>query len=130
MGGSLGTTEMTDAIIAALPSMSTDTSIFDTHAHIGTARHSGRSCIQPDDLLRDMDRHAVERALVIPFPVVENYRAEHDEIGAAVMEHPDRLWAPPAWIRTSRRPCFAMKSGAAASGMVFARSSCSRNITD
>jgi predicted TIM-barrel fold metal-dependent hydrolase len=64
--------------------------IFDTHTHAGRARHSGRSCM-PEQLLRNMDRHGVDRSLVIPFPVVEDYRAEHDLIGRAVKAHPDRL---------------------------------------
>ncbi|MFB3828261.1 MAG: amidohydrolase family protein [Bryobacteraceae bacterium] len=64
--------------------------IFDAHTHLGDARHSGRS-YSADDLLRDMDRHGIERALAIPFPVVEDWRAAHDAIGAAVLAHPDRL---------------------------------------
>ncbi len=39
-----------------------------------------------------MDRHGVDRSLVIPFPVVEDYRAEHDLIGRAVQRYPDRLF--------------------------------------
>jgi predicted TIM-barrel fold metal-dependent hydrolase len=64
--------------------------IVDTHTHIGTARHSGRkySCEQ---LLRDMDRAGVDRSVVIPFPAVEDYRTAHDEIGRAVLAHPDRV---------------------------------------
>ena len=64
--------------------------IFDTHTHLGTARHSNRSCTA-DDLLRQMDATGVDRALAIPFPVVDDYRAQHDLIGAAVRQHPDRL---------------------------------------
>jgi len=64
--------------------------IFDTHTHLGAARHSGRTCM-PDDLLRSMDRCGVDRSLAIPFPVVDDYRAQHDLIGRAVCEHPDRL---------------------------------------
>ena len=64
--------------------------IFDTHTHIGKARHSGR-VYTADDLLHDMDRFGIERSLAIPFPVVEDWRAEHEEIGKAVREHPDRL---------------------------------------
>lgn len=64
--------------------------IFDTHTHAGRARHSGRSCT-PEELLRNMDLHSVDRSLVIPFPVVEDYRAEHDLIGSAVRAHRDRL---------------------------------------
>lgn len=64
--------------------------IFDTHTHVGVARHSGRSCT-PDELLRNMDRHGVDRSLVIPFPVVDDYRSQHDLIGQAVLRHRDRL---------------------------------------
>jgi predicted TIM-barrel fold metal-dependent hydrolase len=63
---------------------------FDTHTHIGTARHSTRR-YSASDLLRDMDRFGVERSMVIPFPVVDDTRAAHDEIGSAVRAHPDRL---------------------------------------
>ena len=64
--------------------------VFDTHTHIGHARHSGRT-VSADDLLRNMDRHGVDRSVVIPFPVVEDHRREHDLIGRAVREYPDRL---------------------------------------
>lgn len=63
--------------------------IFDSHVHAGHARN-GRS-YSVDDLLRDMDRAGVDRSLVIPFPLVEDWRGEHDLIGAAVRAHPDRL---------------------------------------
>jgi predicted TIM-barrel fold metal-dependent hydrolase len=64
--------------------------IFDTHTHLGVARHSSRSCTA-DELLRNMDRHGVDRSLAIPFPVVEDYRSQHDLIGRAVRDHADRL---------------------------------------
>jgi uncharacterized protein len=64
--------------------------IFDTHTHVGTARHSGRSTTA-EDLLRNMDLHGVDRSVVIPFPVVDDSRREHDLIGRAVKEHSDRL---------------------------------------
>jgi uncharacterized protein len=64
--------------------------IFDTHTHLGVARHSPRSCM-PEELLRSMDRHGIDRSLAIPFPVVDDYRAQHDLIGQAVRDHPDRL---------------------------------------
>jgi predicted TIM-barrel fold metal-dependent hydrolase len=64
--------------------------IFDAHVHVGTARHSGRR-YTADQLLADMDRHGIERSLAIPFPVVDDHRAAHDEIAAAVRAHPDRL---------------------------------------
>jgi predicted TIM-barrel fold metal-dependent hydrolase len=64
--------------------------IFDAHTHLGTARHSGRSA-SAADLLRVMDQHGVDRSLAIPFPVVDDYRREHDLIGRAVREYPDRF---------------------------------------
>jgi predicted TIM-barrel fold metal-dependent hydrolase len=64
--------------------------LFDTHTHIGVARHSARRW-SAADLLREMDRFGVDRSVVIPFPVVEDTRAAHDEIGRAVRDYPDRL---------------------------------------
>ena len=64
--------------------------IFDAHTHLGTARHSGRR-FTASRMLAWMDASGIDRALVIPFPVVEDYRAAHDEIGAAVRAWPDRL---------------------------------------
>lgn len=64
--------------------------IYDTHTHIGAARHSGRR-FSADELLASMDLAGVDRSMVIPFPVVEDYRATHDQIGRAVRRHPDRL---------------------------------------
>lgn len=64
--------------------------VFDTHTHIGAARHSGR-VYTAEQMLRNMDAHGVDRSLLIPFPVVDDYRAQHDEIGAAVRQWPDRF---------------------------------------
>jgi predicted TIM-barrel fold metal-dependent hydrolase len=64
--------------------------IFDTHTHLGHARHTGRSA-SASDLLRGMDANGVDRAVAIPFPVVEDYRQEHDLIGDAVRRHPERF---------------------------------------
>ena len=64
--------------------------VFDTHTHVGVALHNGRR-YTGDQLLADMDRCGVDRSLVIPFPMVEDYRAAHDEIGKAVRSHPDRV---------------------------------------
>ena len=64
--------------------------IFDTHAHLGRARHSGRVATA-DGMLRSMDAAGVDRTLLIPFPVVDDYRREHDEIGAAQRSHPGRF---------------------------------------
>lgn len=78
--------------------------IFDAHTHIGAARHSGRT-YTCDQLLADMDRAGVDRSLVIPFPVVEDYRAAHDEIGRAAAAHRDRLTGAaclPAFLAEAR----------------------------
>lgn len=64
--------------------------LFDTHTHVGTAKHSGRR-YTASQLLTAMDRFGVDRSLVIPFPVVGDFREQHDEIGRAVRAHPDRL---------------------------------------
>lgn len=64
--------------------------VYDTHTHIGQARHSGRR-YSAEDLLRDMDASGVDRALVIPFPVVADYREANDTVGRAVLAHGDRL---------------------------------------
>jgi predicted TIM-barrel fold metal-dependent hydrolase len=44
-----------------------------------------------ETMLRDMDAHGIDRSLLIPYPVVENPRAEHDTIAAAVAAYPDRF---------------------------------------
>jgi predicted TIM-barrel fold metal-dependent hydrolase len=64
--------------------------IFDTHTHLGNARHSGRS-MSAESMLRHMDAHGVDRSLLIPFPVVEDQRDAHDQIAAAVRAYPDRF---------------------------------------
>ena len=60
-----------------------------------------------------MDRSGVDRSLVIPFPVVEDHRAAHDEIAHAVRAHPGRLagaaciypYIPEQEFRTEVRRC-------------------------
>ena len=64
--------------------------IYDAHTHLGVARHSGRKHTA-DDLLRVMDRTGIDRSLLIPFPVVDDFRAAHDGIAAALRAHPDRF---------------------------------------
>lgn len=64
--------------------------IFDTHTHIGVARHSARR-YTAEQLLRDMDGYGVDRSMLIPWPVVHHYRAAHDEIGRALAAYPGRF---------------------------------------
>src|SRR5688500_13906383 len=86
--------------------------VFDTHTHIGTALHSGRKT-SAADLLRHMDARGVDRAMAIPFPVVESYRSAHEEIGRAVRDHPDRIsgcaclnpFLPDAELRSELKRC-------------------------
>jgi uncharacterized protein len=65
-------------------------SIFDAHCHLGEALHSGR-VHRADMMLAWMDRHGIDRALAIPFPMVRSFREAHDEIGAAVRSHAERF---------------------------------------
>jgi predicted TIM-barrel fold metal-dependent hydrolase len=86
--------------------------IFDTHCHMGAARHTGRSK-SAADLIGHMDRQGIDRAVVIPYPVVSDFRREHDLIGAAVRENPGRLvgaacldpYLPEAEFRREVRRC-------------------------
>lgn len=64
--------------------------IWDTHTHIGEAHHSGR-VFRADELIASMDRHGIERSTVIPFPVVADYQATHNEIADAVKAYPGRI---------------------------------------
>ncbi len=86
--------------------------LFDTHTHVGRARHSGR-VYSEDELLREMDRFGVDVSMVIPYPVVDDAREAHDEIGRAVLAHPDRLvgcaclypYIPEQYFREEVRRC-------------------------
>ncbi len=64
--------------------------IYDTHTHLGEARHTGRVATV-DTLLATMDRCGVDRSLLIPFPVVADYRAQHDRIADAIRAYSDRF---------------------------------------
>lgn len=64
--------------------------LFDSHTHLGEAEHSGRVAT-PRQLLATMDRCGVDRSLLIPFPVVEDFRKTHDHIADAVRLHPARF---------------------------------------
>ncbi|MGH9672063.1 MAG: amidohydrolase family protein [Bryobacteraceae bacterium] len=64
--------------------------LYDTHTHLGSAFHSGRQ-MTADAMLAHMDAAGIDRSLLIPFPVVADYRAEHDLIARAVREYPDRF---------------------------------------
>jgi predicted TIM-barrel fold metal-dependent hydrolase len=66
--------------------------IYDTHTHLGTAKHSGR-VTGVETMLRHMDTHGVDRSMLIPYPVVDDYRATHDELAEATRKYPDRFSA-------------------------------------
>lgn len=86
--------------------------VWDTHTHIGHARHSGRS-YGAEELLCAMEQSGVDHSVVIPYPVVEDFRAAHDEIGAAVRGSGGRLkgtvcldpFVPEAEFRDEVRRC-------------------------
>jgi len=60
-----------------------------------------------------MDEYGSDRSLVIPFPVVEDYKRQHDLIGEALKMYPDRLigaaclspFLPPAIFKDEVRRC-------------------------
>lgn len=64
--------------------------LFDTHIHIGSARHSGRRHTA-ESMARAMDAFGIEHAVAIPFPVVDDFIREHDEIGLAIRDYPGRF---------------------------------------
>ncbi len=64
--------------------------LFDSHIHIGTARHTGRRH-HAADIVAAMDAFGVDHSVAIPFPVVDDYRREHDEISAALRNYPGRF---------------------------------------
>ncbi len=64
--------------------------VFDSHTHLGVARHSGR-IMTADRMLQHMDAQGIDRSLLIPFPLVDDYRWTHNLIGEAVKSHPDRF---------------------------------------
>jgi uncharacterized protein len=64
--------------------------IFDAHTHIGTALHSGRR-FSAEQMVEHMDAHGIDRSLAIPFPMVEDFRAAHDEIAEGARRFPERL---------------------------------------
>ena len=64
--------------------------VFDSHTHLGVARHSGR-IMTAERMLQHMDAHGIDRSLLIPFPLVDDYRWTHNLIGEAVKAHPDRF---------------------------------------
>jgi uncharacterized protein len=65
--------------------------VIDNHCHVGKGI---RKQLSAEQLLRQMDRHRVERAVICTvdqFIAVQN-RAGNDEILAAVRRWPDRFW--------------------------------------
>ncbi len=64
--------------------------LYDTHTHLGAARHSGREH-SVDTMLRSMDAVGIDKSLLIPFPVVEDHVQTHNRIAEAVRAHPDRF---------------------------------------
>ncbi len=86
--------------------------LYDTHIHIGTARHSGRRNFA-SEIVAAMDAFGVDHSVAIPFPVVDDYRKEHDEIAGAIRQYPGRLvgaaclspWVPQVEFRDEVKRC-------------------------
>jgi len=64
--------------------------LIDAHTHLGTCRVFG-SDVPREVLSRAMDEHAVDLAVVQPFPGAPDPAAVHDEIAALAREHPGRF---------------------------------------
>jgi uncharacterized protein len=66
--------------------------IIDLHAHLGKVMHH-YPALTVDDLLRFMDRHGIEKSVVLPLvhPEEEDYPYDADDALADCATHPDRL---------------------------------------
>jgi predicted TIM-barrel fold metal-dependent hydrolase len=64
--------------------------VIDSHCHLGVSQLSGRA-ITADDLLRTMDTHGVDMALVMPHAVTGDPVAAHDAVATLVELHPRRF---------------------------------------
>src|SRR4051812_14984443 len=65
--------------------------IVDSHQHLGRSMFSGVVTTR-DDLLRAMNRHGVDVALVMPQPTQDDIREVHDQIAAAAALPGGRLF--------------------------------------
>lgn len=86
--------------------------LFDAHCHLGHALHATRSC-SVEQMLESMETHGIDRALLIPYPVVRDEKVEHDLIGDAVRRYPKQFcgtvcldpYQPHEQLRDEMRRC-------------------------
>ncbi len=64
--------------------------IIDSHCHLGVSKLSGRT-ITETDLLRTMDTHGVDVALVMPHAVTDDPIVAHDAIAKLCQRYPRRF---------------------------------------
>jgi predicted TIM-barrel fold metal-dependent hydrolase len=64
--------------------------VIDSHCHLGVSKLSGRT-ITEDDLLRTMDTHGVDVALVMPHAVTDDPLAAHDAVAELCQRYPQRF---------------------------------------
>ncbi len=66
--------------------------IIDVHAHLGKVMHA-YPALTVEDLLRFMDRHGIEKSVILPLvnPEEEDYPYTSDDALADCARHPDRL---------------------------------------
>jgi predicted TIM-barrel fold metal-dependent hydrolase len=88
------------------------TIVIDSHQHLGRSMFSNVTTTE-EDLLRAMDRHGVDVALVMPQPSLEETRGVHDAIARSVGRNRGRLfgmasispWWPEADYLAEARRC-------------------------
>jgi predicted TIM-barrel fold metal-dependent hydrolase len=64
--------------------------IIDSHCHLGVSKLSGRT-ITADDLLRTVETHGVDLALVMPHAVADDPIAAHDAVADLCQRYPQRF---------------------------------------
>jgi predicted TIM-barrel fold metal-dependent hydrolase len=63
----------------------------DAHAHLGDSAVSTLS-VTEQDLIEAMDRYGIDVSLVLPHPVIEDYRGAHEDIAALAAKYPKRVF--------------------------------------
>ena len=104
--------------------------IFDAHTHIGEARHSWQDVHRGDAAAAEWMSTASSGRWSIPFPVVEDYRRQHDLIGEALKRISRSIQRGGMSLPfPCRRRHFETRFAGAGKNMAFERSNCSRSIT-
>jgi predicted TIM-barrel fold metal-dependent hydrolase len=86
--------------------------IIDTHQHLGRSMFSGVVTTEPE-LVAAMERHAVDKMLIMPQPTLEDIRPIHDQIAGVVARNRGRIygmasitpWWPEAEYAAELRRC-------------------------